>query len=351
MICFPDKAYDWWLAGRTGTGANEDGNLTSLVASRISPGRPPHAPLVSVVMGVYNGMPHLDYAIDGILGQSLDAFELIVVNDGSTDGTRELLAQYAARDRRVRVIDQPNQGLTRALIRGCDAARGRYIARHDHADWSHPERIEQQVALFESQAEIALVSCWTRLYAPEGEALRVVDRDDEADETRFRASDRLPAVSHPGSVVFRAADYHRVGGYRREFYVAQDRDLWMRLTERGIVGFVPAVLYHARTATAAVPCPHAAVRKQLIRIIGQLSAVRQQGGDERPGLAAAAELRPGGSGWREASPGTRDYRVGRVLRSRGRPRQAEQYFRRAVRVNPYHLPARIALLGHALHLW
>ena len=96
-------------------------------------------PEVSVVMSVYNGASNLAATMDSILSQEGVELEFIVVNDGSTDETGEILDDYARRDDRVRVIHQENTGLTRALIRGCAAATGEFIARQDAGDVSLPE--------------------------------------------------------------------------------------------------------------------------------------------------------------------------------------------------------------------
>lgn len=94
----------------------------------------PRSPTVSVVMSVFNGARYLSASIASILSQEDVDFELIIVDDGSTDATPGLLAEFAARDARVRVIRQDNSGITQALIRGCAAARGTFIARQDADD-------------------------------------------------------------------------------------------------------------------------------------------------------------------------------------------------------------------------
>src|SRR5262245_3000266 len=88
-------------------------------------------PDVSVVMSVYNGADRLHETIESILSQDGVSLELIIVNDGSTDGSEIVLDKYARREQRLRILHQGNQGLTRALIAGCAAARGEYIARQD----------------------------------------------------------------------------------------------------------------------------------------------------------------------------------------------------------------------------
>ena len=86
-------------------------------------------PEVSVVMGVYNGASALPATLQSILSQQGCEFEVIVVNDGSTDDSGRVLDEWAARDARLQIIHQPNKGLTKALIRGCESARGEFIAR------------------------------------------------------------------------------------------------------------------------------------------------------------------------------------------------------------------------------
>ena len=93
---------------------------------------------LSVVMAVYNGAAKLARTLDSIAAQTMPDYECIVVDDGSTDDTSAILAQRAANDARIRVIRQENQGLTRALIAGCAAARADLIARLDWGDASMP---------------------------------------------------------------------------------------------------------------------------------------------------------------------------------------------------------------------
>src|SRR5690349_20597011 len=99
------------------------------------------APAVSVVMGVYNAASDVEPSVRSVLEQRDVDLEFIIVDDGSTDSTAATLERLASADRRVRVLHQANQGLTRALIRGCAAARGTYIARQDNGDLSLPGRL------------------------------------------------------------------------------------------------------------------------------------------------------------------------------------------------------------------
>src|SRR4051812_15394116 len=102
------------------------------------------SPTISVVMSVYNGAATLTATLESILSQSDSDFEVVVVDDGSTDATAEILRRTAAADQRLRVLRQENRGLTAALIVGCQTARAPIIARHDCGDRSLPGRLAMQ---------------------------------------------------------------------------------------------------------------------------------------------------------------------------------------------------------------
>src|SRR5271170_1107899 len=112
-------------------------------------------PRVSLVLAVYNGERHLPQSLESVLGQTFRDFELIVVDDGSTDRTPEILDGVARVDPRVVVVRQENRGLTASLIRGIGMARGTYVARQDADDVSKPERLGRQVAHLDAHPSIA----------------------------------------------------------------------------------------------------------------------------------------------------------------------------------------------------
>ncbi len=127
---------------------------------------------VSVVMSTYNDAAHLPASIESVLSQDLADFEFIIVNDGSPDPrTAGILADYARRDPRVRVITKQNEGLTKALIEGCAAARGEYLARIDVGDTMTPDRLRRQSEVLDRHPEVVFVSCWTEFCGPEWEHL------------------------------------------------------------------------------------------------------------------------------------------------------------------------------------
>jgi glycosyltransferase involved in cell wall biosynthesis len=248
-------------------------------------------PAVSVVMSVYNGAAYLRESLESILVQEGVDFEVVVVNDGSTDSSGDILGEYAGKDSRLRVIGQKNLGLTRALIRGCAEARGRYIARQDADDLSLPGRLARLARLLDLDSRVAFASSWARYIEPGGAVWQEIKRPGDPEEaTRGLLYHRQGPPAH-GSVMFRKDAYDRVGGYREEFYYAQDSDLWLRLGQVGLIGYEQEYLYVWRLATEGI----SASRRHLQGLFGDLGqachAARQRGMCEASLLEKAAKLR------------------------------------------------------------
>ncbi len=127
------------------------------------------APAVTVMMPAFNGEAHIESGISSVLGQTFEDFELIIVDDGSTDRTADIAAHHAAGDRRVRLLrNDRNLGTSRATNRAIDEARGRYVAQADHDDVLLPERLERQVSYLDATPDVGVL----------GGAVRPL-RDDE----------------------------------------------------------------------------------------------------------------------------------------------------------------------------
>lgn len=294
-------------------------------------------PRVSVVMSVYNGGAHLVATLDSLLAQTLTDFELIAIDDGSTDGTLPILATYARRDTRIRILTQENRGLTRALIRGCAKAQAAVIARQDCGDLSRPERLARQLALL--AAGVVLVSSATRVVTPEGEVLFVTRLDgDEARRSLLRDdARRIKSIPHHGSAMFRRDAYLAAGGYREQFRIGQDLDLWVRLAPLGLIAIAEEELYQATAHPAAISSMS---RKQQIDALRLIVAMRD-GGDGPALLAAAERLRPMPRTARREAAGL--YFIARCLRAR-RSGSAREYLLKAIRRNPLHWRAWASLL-------
>lgn len=182
---------------------------------------------VSVVMAVYNARNYLHKAMDSILGQTFGDLELIVIHDKSTDGSGQILREYAAREPRMILLENPeNMGLSKSLNRGLAVAKGEYIARMDADDISVPDRFEKQVRFLDEHPDYTFVSCIGRYIDEEGneEQLRPFP---ETNEEIYEMMLKVDAVMHPG-VMFRRADVAAIGNYCEELRVVQDYDLWFR---------------------------------------------------------------------------------------------------------------------------
>jgi len=203
---------------------------------------------ISVVMSVYNGERWLGEAIESVLAQTYRDFEFIIVDDGSTDGTPAILADYAARDERIRIISQENTGVSRAMNRVLPQVRHEWVARFDADDVMHPRRLERQLAFLEAHPDLAVASCFADYIDEEGHKVGVYDNPLTSPETvrRWLEQGRVIHFIQSGAIMRRDVVLE-VGGYRPEYSVTEDTDLWNRIAERGYGVLVqPEVLMKVR---------------------------------------------------------------------------------------------------------
>jgi glycosyltransferase involved in cell wall biosynthesis len=203
-------------------------------------------PLISIVLPVRNAGATIARAVGSVQRQTCGGWELVLVDDGSTDGTGAWLRAAAATDARLRVVDGPAQGIVAALNVGLAAARGRLIARMDADDECHPGRLADQAAWLEAHPEFGVVSCLVGYggdrVANAGYALHVdwinsLVRPEEIELNRFVES----PFAHP-SVMFRRELIERHGGYRAGDF-PEDYELWLRWFDAGVrIGKVPREL-------------------------------------------------------------------------------------------------------------
>jgi cellulose synthase/poly-beta-1,6-N-acetylglucosamine synthase-like glycosyltransferase len=205
---------------------------------------------VSVLLPVRDGAPHLEGALDSLLTQSLRDLEIVAVDDGSTDGSPEILRRYAGTDGRLRVISTEALGIVPALEAARSVARAPYLARMDADDVSHPDRFEAQVDLMEAHPAMALSGVRVQ-YFPEEEvrdgALRYQDWINASTSHEEIALERFVEcpIPHP-TFLLRTNWVERVGGYRDEGW-PEDYDLLLRLVQAGgRLGRVPEVLLRWR---------------------------------------------------------------------------------------------------------
>ncbi|MEO8033152.1 MAG: glycosyltransferase family 2 protein [Acidobacteriota bacterium] len=294
---------------------------------------------ISVVMSVYNGEETLEATLDSLAGQTQGDYELIIVDDGSEDTTPEILLRYADRDPRIRVITQKNAGLTRALILGCEAAKAPVIARHDCGDRSDPQRLERELEMLTRDDHI-LVGCATRYLAPAGELLYIASSRSEEIQHGLASGDANTVRGLPshGCAMFLRNAYEAVGGYRAEFYFAQDLDLWIRLARLGTIGLITDDLYETDIEPRGVSSVFRTEQRELTSIMVAL----RDGGDSQALLQRASAIRPRRTKTKRGEAAGL-YFIAKCLLARHDPRW-RRYLFQALRAYPLHYRSWIALL-------
>jgi len=199
-------------------------------------------PKVTVLLAVQNGEPYVRQALQSVLDQTFTDFELLVVDDASTDATVEIIEAFA--DPRVRLLrNERNLGQVPSLNRGLREARGLYIARLDADDASQPRRLARQVEVLDADTRVGLVGTWMEAIDERGRRLGYLRKhlDDYVDFVYHTLIMRV-YVSHP-SAMYRRRPVLELGGYDEATGPAEDKDLWRKLLlERFEARIVPEPL-------------------------------------------------------------------------------------------------------------
>lgn len=214
-------------------------------------------PRISVLMPVRNGLPWLKDALEGIARQTMADFEILALEDGSTDATAEFLRGWG--DDRLRVISTGGVGVAAALGIGLDQARAPLVARHDADDVSVPERFAAQVEYLATRTDVAVVASIADYIDAESRPVdnawvATVRRQQDVAVTPDQIRDLMPltcCITH-GSVMARAGVLRAAGGYRQWCAPAEDYDLWLRLLPRTPIAKLSERLYQYRLHGAQV---------------------------------------------------------------------------------------------------
>lgn len=242
--------------------------------------------LVSILMPVYNGADYLRPAVDSMLNQTFTDFELIIVNDGSTDNTQEVINSYS--DARIVCLQQENQGVARSLNNGLKIARGKYVRRHDADDISLPDALEKQVSFMESHPDYVMV-CNQQAFMThngkiahkfrmphnrffEGKPWKDVTFDD------FNPAQASPVVH--GTACYKRQEVLDVGAYRTEFIVSEDNDLWIRLLEKHKIAVLNVCNYFLRLHPGSATQRHASKIKHFRHLLVAYSDERRRTGSD-----------------------------------------------------------------------
>lgn len=254
-------------------------------------------PVISVLLPVYNAERYLCLAVESILAQTFGDFELIVINDGSTDGSLEILRHYEAQDQRVRLISRPNTGYVAALNEMIGMANGHFLARMDSDDIAMPDRFHRQLVYLNANARIVAAGSHFEIIDDRGRRLHVQRVPLDNRTIQDLAIRGHTPICHP-CVMMRTDAVLAAGRYDPAMEPAEDLDLFLRLGEIGELANIDSVLMKYRLHDASVSESRA--EKQIDRM---REAVCRAG--ERRGVSASFE---GDDGWRPTPDRASQYR-------------------------------------------
>lgn len=233
------------------------------------------SPLVSVLLPVHNGGEFLYQAVESVLRQTMGDFELLAHDDGSSDGSLDVLKDFAARDSRVIVSAGGCAGIVPALNTMISAARGRYLARMDADDVCQPERFARQVSHLEANPGCAAVGSRVTLIDGDGDVISpFIDDVHHGDIDAAHLRGGKSRICHP-TAMMRAEAVRRVGGYDDRFRFAEDVDLFLRLAEVGTVCNLPDVLLDYRQHRSAIGALASERQRQSARLAAESACVRR----------------------------------------------------------------------------
>ncbi|MBN1528599.1 MAG: glycosyltransferase [Thermoleophilaceae bacterium] len=187
-------------------------------------------PRVSVILPAYNAEAVVRRAIDSILAQTMPDFELIVVDDGSEDGTAAVVGEVA--DPRVRYVRREHAGLPATLNAGLAEARAPVVAVQDADDWSLPDRLERQLGVLDSRPDVAVVG--SRMPEVDAEGRELTSRAPFEPGDAYHTLMRFNPISNPSSM-YRREVVSRLGGYDTRYGCAPEYDLWLRVSDGHVV--------------------------------------------------------------------------------------------------------------------
>ena len=246
------------------------------------------APAVSVLIPVRNCAPYLDEMFESLAAQSFADFEIIVVDNGSCDGTRDILQAWAKREPRLRAFHLARPGLARSLNFAASKARAPLLARIDGDDVAEPHRLAVQVSAMRARPSLGLLGSGAELIDSRGRHIGTLDRP--LTDSKLRAFLRNGCAFVHSSVIMRREIFLAAGGYRKGLNVAEDYDLWLRIAEQSEIANLPdrLVRYRVHTASATARKP---VRQAIAIACTRAASEARRIGRPEPFFRGIPELR------------------------------------------------------------
>ena len=238
------------------------------------------SPVISVVMPVYNAAKYLVAAIESVRRQSFSSWELLCVDDGSTDGSLEIVRNFATCEPRVRLIACPHRGIVATLNQGVEHCRGEFIARLDADDLALPDRFQIQFDCLRSNPTLAMISGGYQTIDADDRVWKIQLPPSTPSEIR-EALHRSNCIAHSSVMIRRNVLERFSGPYRSHFPLAEDYDLWLRIVREYDIGSCPDIILQYRRDFATTK-PERIVQQTLSTLGAQLShGFRMNGAPDR----------------------------------------------------------------------
>lgn len=285
-------------------------------------------PQISVIMPVYNAAPYLAEAIESVLSQTFTDFEFLIHDDGSTDGSADILHTYAAQDARIILSTGANKGVSAARNILQNKARGEFFAVMDADDICLPDRFEKQVAYLDAHPDCVVLGARELTIDHKGRpiiALNIPLTHEEIDSYNLRG---LTSIRHPTAMMRRSAVL-KCGGYDESYKAAGDQELWLRMGEIGRLANLPDVVLKYRVHDSSISGSKPDLQRQMCRQACEAAWARR-------GLS---NTRFDYNNWRMAdTPASRCefyLRYGWQARNSGYNATARHYFIKALKLSPF----------------
>ena len=228
---------------------------------------------VSVVMSVFDKPDAVRKTINSVLDQRGVDFELIVINDGAEQSVVDVLQSFS--DVRIKVFNNPNQGLTKSLIEGCNKAIYDNIARIDVDDRMLENRLRLQAQVLNEEHEVGLVTSYVETVDKNGHYLfETTDSAEVLSEAILSVSPSEIRIPIHSSVMFRKSVYLNVGGYRPEFYFAQDCDLWSRMVRECELYVIEETLTQGVYSSSGISGRFTKIQARLKQVVAEANRAR-----------------------------------------------------------------------------